>query len=420
MTTIAQAVDKPAAARFTGVVVALLAVAIFINYIDRGNLATAAPVIQRELRLSNTQIGLLISAFFWIYVPGQLVAAWLVTRINAYRTLAIGLALWSVATVLTGVATGFVALLGLRLLLGLGESAGFPASSKLLAQHLPLNRLGTANAMLSSGIMLGPAAGTFFGGLIMAHAGWRTLFIAFGGASLLWLVPWLMSTRALSAAAVSETRSATAPTVRQMLARPELWGASIGHFCGNYPFYLVLSWLPLYLVKAHGYSLTAMAELGGAVYVLSAAVTLSAGLFADRWMGRGASSNRARKTLMGVASVVAIVCMLMCALGSPQIAIAGLVLSSISNGLGSFNLYAIGQTLAGPAAAGRWIGVQNCLGNVSGILAPLITGAIIDATGKFQLAFLAAAFVAAIGLVCWMVVIRRIEPIDWPPTDARA
>jgi MFS family permease len=130
-------------------------------------------------------------------------------------------------------------------------------------------------------------------------------------------------------------------------------------------------------------------------------------------MGRGASSNRARKTLIGVASVVAIVCMLMCALGSPQIAIAGLVLSSISNGLGSFNLYAIGQTLAGPVAAGKWIGVQNCLGNVSGIVAPLLTGAIIDATGKFQLAFLAAAFVAAIGLVCWMVVIRRIEPIDW-------
>jgi MFS family permease len=412
MTTIVQVAEKPAV-RFSGLVVALLAAAIFINYIDRGNVATAAPLIQRELKLNNTEIGLLISAFFWIYVPGQLVAAWLVSRINAYRTLAIGLALWSAATVLTGVTTGFAALLALRLLLGLGESAGFPASSKLLAQHLPLNRLGTANAMLSGGIMLGPAAGTFFGGLIMAHAGWRTLFMVFGGASLLWLVPWLVSTRALSAEAASEARIAAGPSLRQMLARPELWGACVGHFASNYPFYLVLSWLPLYLVKAHGYSLTAMAELGGVVYVLSAAMALAGGALADRWMGRGASSDRARKTMMGVASVAAFVCMLMCALGSPQIAIAGLVLSSISNGLGSFNLYAIGQTLAGPVAAGRWIGVQNCLGNVSGIVAPLLTGAIIDATGKFQLAFLAAAFIAAIGLVCWMVVIRRIEPIEW-------
>jgi MFS family permease len=417
-TTVAVAV-KPAAP-FTGAVVALLATAIFINYIDRGNLATAAPLIQRQLRLSPFEIGVLISSFFWIYVPGQLVAAWLVTRINAYRTLAIGLLLWSVATVLTGVTTGFAALLILRLLLGLGESAGFPASSKLLAQHLPLNRLGTANAMISSGIMLGPAAGTFFGGLIMVHAGWRALFICFGGVSLLWLVPWLVSTRALSAAATVEARKATGPSVRRMLARPELWGACVGHFASNYPFYLVLSWLPLYLVKAHGYSLTQMAELGGAVYVLSAAVALAAGALADRWMGRGASSNRARKTMMSAASVVAIVCMLMCALGSPQIAIAGLVLSSVSNGLGSFNLYAIGQTLAGPVAAGKWMGVQNCLGNVSGILAPLITGAIIQATGKFQLAFLAAACVAAVGLVCWTVVIRRVEPIDWSDEAAGA
>jgi len=419
MTAAASIVEQPAV-RFTGVVVALLAVAIFINYIDRGNLATAAPLIQRELKLSPFEVGVLISGFFWIYVPGQLVAAWLVTRINAYRTLAIGLALWSVATMFTGLTTGFTALLALRLLLGLGESAGFPASSKLLAQHLPLNRLGTANAMISSGIMLGPAAGTFFGGLIMAHAGWRALFVLFGGASLLWLVPWLYTTRALSAATADEVRVAVGPSLGQMLARPELWAASVGHFASNYPFYLVLSWLPLYLVKAHGYSLTAMAELGGFVYVLSAAVALSAGALADRWMARGASSNRVRKTLMGAASVAAIVCMLMCALGSPQIAIAGLVLSSLSNGLGSFNLYAIGQTLAGPAAAGKWIGVQNCLGNVSGIVAPLITGAIIGATGEFQLAFLVAAFVAAVGLVCWMVVIRRVEPIDWSGEAAAA
>jgi len=417
MTTTVSIVEEPTA-RFTGVVVALLAVAIFINYIDRGNLATASPLIQHELKLSNTQVGLLISAFFWIYVPGQLLAAWLVTRINAYRTLAAGLALWSVATVFTGLVTGFAALLALRLLLGLGESAGFPASSKLLAQHLPLNRLGTANAMISSGIMLGPAAGTFFGGLIMAHAGWRVLFMFFGGASLLWLVPWLLSTRALSAATADEARTGEGPSLRQMLARPELWGTCVGHFAANYPFYLVLSWLPLYLVKAHGYSLTSMAELGGAVYVLSAAVALAAGFFADRWMARGTGSNQARKSMIGAASVVAIVCMLMCALGSPQIAIAGLLLSSISNGLGSFNLYAIGQTLAGPVAAGKWMGVQNCLGNVSGILAPLITGAIIDATGKFQLAFLAAAAVAAMGLICWMVVIRRIEPIDWTDKEA--
>jgi MFS family permease len=399
-------------ASFTGVVTGLLALSIFINYVDRGNLATAAPLIKRQLGLSNTQIGLLISSFFWVYVPGQLVAAWLVSRINAYRTLALGLVVWSAATVLMGFASGFAVLLALRLLLGLGESAGFPASSMLLGRHVPAHRLGSANALISAGIMLGPAAGTLFGGLLIAHAGWRPLFVLFGGLSLLWLVPWLISTRALSRED-GGSRAAGEPTFRAILARRELWFAGVGHFASNYPFYLLLSWLPLYLVKAQGYSLSAMAELGGVVYLLSAVVALAGGALADRWMARGASSNLARKTLMSTASVVAILCMLMCAFGGPKLAIAGLVLSAVSNGLGSFNLYAIGQTLAGPVAAGKWVGVQNCIGNVSGIVAPLLTGIIIDATGKFSLAFAAAAAIALAGLFCWTLGIRRIAPIAW-------
>jgi len=401
------------AARFSGAVVALLALAIFINYVDRGNLATAAPLIQKELKLTNTQLGVLISSFFWVYVPGQLLAAWLVYRINAYRTLAIGLALWSLATLLSGLAAGFTSLLALRLLLGLGESAGFPASSRLLGQHLPPHRLGAANAMISTGIMLGPAAGTFFGGLLIAHAGWRVLFISFGAVSLLWLVPWLVRTRGLSAAERGP-RLAGGPSFRQIAGRRELWAAGVGHFASNYPFYLILSWLPLYLVKAHGYSVSQMAELGGAVYVLSAMMSVIAGVVSDRWMASGASSNRVRKAMIGLASGVAIACMLMCAFGDARLAIAGLFLSSVTNGLGSFNMYAIGQTLAGPAAAGKWIGLQNCIGNISGIVAPIVTGAIIDATGRFQLAFVAAAVVAAVGLVCWMVLIPRIEPLAWP------
>jgi len=399
-------------ATLPGLVVGLLSVAIFINYVDRGNLATAAPLIKGELKLTNPQVGLLLSAFFWIYVPGQLVAAWLVARINAYRTLAVGLAVWSLATVATGFATGFAGLLALRLLLGLGESAGFPASSKLLAQHLPLHRLGTANALISTGIMLGPAAGTFFGGLLIAHAGWRVLFMLFGAASLFWLIPWLVSTRALSRDQ-SRSHAAAEPSFRALMARRELWAAAFGHFAGNYPFYMVLSWLPLYLVKAHGYSLIAMAELGGVVYVLSAAIALGGGMLADRWMAHGARSNRVRKVLIGTGSAFAVVCMLMCAFGSPTLAIAGLLLSSVANGLSSFNIYAIGQTLAGPNAAGKWIGLQNCIGNTSGIVAPILTGVIIDATGQFSLAFVAAAVIAGFGFFCWTIGIKRIEPINW-------
>jgi len=161
----AHAAAAPAIGRL---IIPLLALAVFINYVDRGNLPTAAPLIKDELHLSSVQVGVLISAFFWTYTPFQVLAGWLGERINPYRTLAIGLAIWSVATVLTGLATTFAAILALRLLLGLGETAAFPCSSKIIAQHLPAHRLGGANALIAQGLSLGPAFGTFAGGLVMA------------------------------------------------------------------------------------------------------------------------------------------------------------------------------------------------------------------------------------------------------------
>ena len=133
----ANARAMPQAQTLGAAVVPLLALAVFINYVDRGNLATAAPLMKDELHLTGTQIGLLISSFFWTYVPAQILAAWLAERFNAYRVLAMGLALWSVATALSGLATGFAALLALRLVLGVGEGAAFPCSSKLIGSTCP-------------------------------------------------------------------------------------------------------------------------------------------------------------------------------------------------------------------------------------------------------------------------------------------
>jgi MFS family permease len=400
------------AVSFTGTVGLLLALAMFINYLDRGILATAAPLLKDELGLSNTAFGVLVSAFFWIYVPGQLFAAWMVARFNAYRTLVVGLIVWSVATFLTGFAGSFVALLMLRVILGLGESASFPATSKLLSRNLPIHRLSFANAMVSAGIILGPAAGTFFGGMLIGQYGWRTLFILSGLLSLLWLIPWLLVTRSLTVDA-RQSPKVHEPPFRTLLACRDLWAASVGHFANNYAFYTIISWLPLYLVKTQGFTLPEMARLGGMVYVATAMISLAAGWVADRLMSRGASPNLVRKTCMGTACVVSTICMLMCAFGSPDVAVAGLLFSSIGHGLGGFNLYSIGQTLAGPSATAKWIGIQNCIGNISGIVAPIMTGVIVDATGTYASAFLLAALMSAIGFLSWTVGIRRIEPLRW-------
>lgn len=273
----------------------LLALAVFINYVDRGNLATAAPLIKDQFHLSVAQIGWLLSAFAWSYTACQPLSAWLAERINPYRTLAAGLALWAVATALSGLATGFWMLVALRVALGVGESAAFPCSSKLLAKHLPSDRLGRANGLIAVGLALGPAFGTFFGGLLMARLGWRAVFLVFGLGSLLWLLPWWRATRH-AAAQAEPAATEPSPTFRAILARRDLWGAGIGHFSSNYAFYFVISWLPLYLVKARGFTIAQMAEIGGVIYLVYAASSFLTGQVTDRWIRAGGSDTLVRKT----------------------------------------------------------------------------------------------------------------------------
>jgi len=404
--------EPPRIAVMGRTVAPLLALAVFINYVDRGNLATAAPLIKDQFHLSVAQIGLLLSAFAWSYTACQPLSAWLAERINPYRTLAFGLALWAVATALSGLATGFWMLIALRVALGVGESAAFPCSSKLLAQHLPSHRLGAANGLIAVGLALGPAFGTFFGGLMMAKAGWRTVFIVFGLASLIWLLPWWRATRH-AAAQAQPAPSEPSPTFRAILARRDLWGAGIGHFSSNYAFYFVISWLPLYLVKARGFTISQMAEIGGLIYLVYAASAFLTGQVTDRWIRAGGSDTLVRKTATTLSHVSVAATLMVCAFAGRDLAVASLFCAGFAFGLNTPNIYAIGQTLAGPRAGGHWMGVQNGLGNTAGIVGPIITGLVIDRTGQFFWAFVIAAVVALLGAVGWTLVIRRIEPLDW-------
>ena len=407
------AIARTARGGFGWGVVALMGLAVFINYVDRGNLSTAAPLIKDELKLSATQIGVLIAAFSWSYTPSMFLAGWLCDRINPYRTLALGVVVWSLATAATGLAKGFDALIALRLALGIGESAAFPASSAIIGRHLPPANLGRANTFNGMGLSLGPAFGTFVGGLLIAGMGWRPVFLLFGLASLAWLWPWLARTRGLSAE-VAEPGRPGGPSYREVVSHRELWGASLGHFSANYLFYFILSWMPLYLVKARGYSVGHMAELGGLAYLAYAASIATAGWATDRAIARGTNVTRARKTAAVACHVIGPIGLMISAFGDRNWTIAGLFIALIGSGLNTAGIYAIGQTLAGPRSAGKWVSFQNAAGNVAGMIGPIITGLVVDATGRFAWAFAISAAVGLAGAVGWGLVIRKVEPVVWP------
>jgi len=207
------------------------------------------------------------------------------------------------------------------------------------------------------------------------------------------------------------------PSTLMILRRRELWGSCLGHFCNSYAVYLVLSWLPVYLVKARGFSMTRMAQIGAGVYALSALTCIFTGWVSDHWLRIGASSNRVRKTtlLTGFAGIA--VCMSACALAGPLASVLAMAGCGACFGIVTPALYATAQTLAGPDAAARWFGVQNFLGNFAGISAPVITGIVVDRTGNFSFAFLIAAVLALVGMIAYGLIVRRIEPVEWYTPD---
>ena len=408
MATLASTRPEPGVRAATGLVL-LLGAAIFLNYVDRGAIAVAAPLMKSELKLSATAFGLAVSAFFWVYAPVQLFAGWLCDRFSVYKMVAAGIVLWAASTFMMGFAGGFLSLLVLRVMLGVGESIGFPGASKIIARHVPPERRGFANAAVAAGLALGPAVGTLAGGLIVASLGWRAMFFAFGLATLLWLAPW----RSLVVNLPKEGGFDEGPPVplAALVGKWSLWSMSIVHCLGNYSFYFILTWLPLYLTKSRGFTITEMTLLATLGYAVQAACALGYGHFSDRWTRSGRSEAACRRAMMVGSQLLAAAAILGLAFADTAAEIALLLcLAGAASAALSMNLYAVAQMFAGPRASGTWVGFQNSLGNLSGIFGPIVTGMIVDRAG-YTSAFMLTAVIAAVGGLWWAFLVPAIRPI---------
>jgi MFS family permease len=394
----------------TRALVLLLGAAVFLNYVDRGAIAVAAPLMKGELGLTATEFGTAVSAFFWIYAPVQLVIGWLCDRYNVYRLMAWGVILWAASTLLMGFVGGFLSLLVLRVILGVGESVVFPASGKIIARHVPAEGRGFANACCAAGIALGPAIGTLAGGMILASLGWRAIFIAFGIATLIWLLPWRRVVTALPHD--RDAGKEAAFPVRRLLEKWSLWAMGIGHACGNYGFYFLLAWLPLFLVQQRGLSIEQMTLLASLGYGVQAVAALMLGSISDRWTRSGRSEAAMRRWMLALGQMLMAGCILGIGLSEDLLFVGVLLcLAGVASASLSTNLYSVAQMFAGPRASGTWIGIQNAVGNISGILGPIISGFLIDRSG-YDSAFYLAAGIAAFGALWWVVGIPRIAPIS--------
>jgi len=402
--------EAPSNARMNGVLF-LLALSVLINYIDRSNLSIAAELIKHEIHISDFQLGTLLSAFFWTYALMQIPAGWLVDRFDVKWVFAAGFLLWSASTAVTGLLHGFAALLIIRVILGLGESVAFPSYGKVLGSHFKESRRGFANAMIMVGLALGPALGMWVGGRAVGRFGWRPFFLLLGLAALLWLPLWsVCMPRRRDAPSSSDAHRAG---FLEILCQRSAWGTCVGQASINYFLYFLVTWLPSYLQRGRHLSLHDVANAGGLLFLASAISSAVTGKLSDRWIHAGASPTLTRKGLMLFGHVGIGICLAITVLASGRFFTAMLVLTGAFLGISVCNSWAISQMLAGPRMVGRWIGVQNFVGNLGGAIAPVLTGFILGKTGSFYWPFLITAVVAWIGGVSWWFVVGPLNEVDW-------
>ena len=395
----------------------LIGVSVFINYIDRGNLSIAAPLLKDELGIRPAQLGFLLSAFFWTYACLQPVYGWLVDRLNVYWLLAACYFVWSLATAATGLVHAFAVLFLLRLVVGVGEAVSYPAYSKIIALNYSEEHRGLANSVIAAGLSLGPGFGMLLGGTLMSRFGWRPFFMVLGLVSLLWLPAWI---KWMPKSNVVPPADATgAPSLLEFVRLRSAWGCCIGLWCGNYINYFLLTWLPYYLVHEQHFSMAAMARIGGAGYLISAASATLSGWLSDRWIRAGGTPTVVRKTFTGGMIGICGIFLGLCAIAGPTACIALLWTSLAFFGACSSNTFAISQRLAGPHAAGRWVGFQNGFGNLAGVVVPVVTGFILGRTGSFFWALAITTAVALIGTASWLFVVGPVEQVDWGSASRR-
>ncbi|HWR15001.1 MAG TPA: MFS transporter [Terriglobales bacterium] len=392
----------------------LLTTSMFINYIDRSNLSIAAPLMQKDMGLTTAQIGVLSSAFFWTYALFQLVgiSGWLCDRFRVTMVFGISALVWGLSTLVTGFLSSFWAIFAMRLILGAGESFAYPCYSRILATDVPQTSRGTANAFLDAASKLGPSVGMFLGGMLLVRFDWRIFFVVLGVISLAWVVPWFLFAARSSSSPINKPVSGG--SVARILSSRSAWGTFAGHFCGNYVWFFLLIWLPSYLVKDKGLSTQAMANVGSIAFLVIAIGTLCAGWLSDRYIRRGVSPTIVRKSvvvggLLGSASILVVGYV-----QSASFSLAMLLFACFAFGTYTSNHWAITQTIAGPAMAGRWTGLQNGIGNFSGIVASWLTGELATQTGSFRTSFVMTGLIALAGACMWGIVVGPVRelPVD--------
>ena len=276
--------------------------------------------------------------------------------------------------------------------------------------QLPEHHRGFANGVLQAAVRSGPAVGTLGTGFLIAKYGWRPAFIGIGLVSLAWIPAWIkwMPRGGAIVRSIPAARG-----FGDILRQRSFWGVCGGHFSVLYLLYFMLTWLPFYLVRGRHLSMQSMVKIASAYYLIDALSAITTGCLSDSFIRLGHTPTLVRKSAMAIGHTIAAIALAGCALATSQWYLVCLVAIGVGEGVAGSGPFAFSQTLAGPHATGKWTGLQNSFANLAGVVAPALTGFLLDRTGKFLAPLAITAAVLLAGGFSWVFVVGRLEEVSW-------
>jgi MFS transporter, ACS family, D-galactonate transporter len=413
----------------------LAGLGVVITNIDRSTVSVALPYMSKDLHIAPIYQGLVLSWFFLAYAIFLLPVGSIVDKFGARLVYGVGAIIWGIATLATAAVTGVAALLGLRLLLGVGEATQYPSCIRATTEWFPDRERTSATGLWDLGARVGGVLTLPIVAGIIGLAGWRAAFAAVGALALLWAIGWIVEYRGPGAhrranqaerdyiregSASAADEPASGPAVRwvDLFRHRSTWGLMLGYFCFNYVAYFFITWFPSYLVRARGFDLLTLGILGAVPGIVAVLSELGSGFAQDRLITRGKSKNSVRKGFLVVgmlaSSTIAV------AVVAPTAALA-LALLSFSYGALLIGGPALGTFPAEFAPTRRHIGslagIQNSAGNVAGFLGPIITGALVTATGSFVPALVLTGVIAIAGAFTYLLIVPSIKSRTVKPAE---
>ncbi|HEY4419234.1 MAG TPA: MFS transporter, partial [Pseudonocardia sp.] len=379
--------------------------------------------------------GVLLSTFLWTYLVCLIPAGILTDRLGTRWTNAISIAVWSLATVLAGLVRGFGALVGARLLMGVGESTTYPACGRVVQEWVPAAERGRVVATYNSGAYAGPALGSLVAAALVTAHGWRTAFIVLGAVGFVWLAAWLVwfrdpaEAKWLPAAEREEilrerglaqdvaTPDGPRVGVLELLRHRSMWGVALVQSSAVYTQYLFLTWLPGYLEQARGLSVLKSGAFTAVPYIVAMVLGIALGVVVDRLLsGQGRAGGR-RRIVVAAFLLVSSVVLLTPFVESLAVVIVliSISLTCVSSAV-SMNLALLADLLRSPRLAGRANSIAMVGGNTFGIAAPIVTGYVVQATGSYTAAFVVAGIFLLLGTTIALTMTR--SPIGRTDTAA--